>query len=245
MRILVVADIHGNSPALQAIQERCDLCLCMGDLVDYGPDPCSTVAWARQNATYIVRGNHDHGVAQGVAVSGEHGYRYLARTTREWTRQVLPEPDRQYLAQLPLYRYVTVAGKRFFLVHAVPQDPLDSYLMPNSPAWARQIADVEADYVCVGHTHFPFVLPIGNKTVINPGSVGQPRDGKPQAAYALIEDGRIELKRADYRVEQTIGQIGAIEIPTRAKQLAGEVLRSGGSCLRWNPGKARPPAGVE
>src|SRR5262245_40580557 len=75
MRILVVADIHANWPALAAINEPHDVCLCLGDLVDYGPDPGPCVRWAMEHATYAIRGNHDHGVAQRVLVMGDKGYR--------------------------------------------------------------------------------------------------------------------------------------------------------------------------
>src|SRR3954471_24577835 len=77
MRILIVSDIHGNWPALAAINEPHDVCLCLGDLVDYGPDSAQCVRWAMEHANYAVRGNHDHGVAQGIPVAGETGYRYL------------------------------------------------------------------------------------------------------------------------------------------------------------------------
>ena len=79
MRILVVSDIHANWPALEAIDEPHDVCLCLGDLVDYGPDPAACVRWAMEHADHAIRGNHDHGVAQGVPVTGERGYRYLTR----------------------------------------------------------------------------------------------------------------------------------------------------------------------
>ena len=82
MRILVVSDIHANWPALAAIDEPHDLCLCLGDLVDYGPDPLPCVRWAMEHADHAIRGNHDHGVSQGIEVSGEHGYRYLTGLTR-------------------------------------------------------------------------------------------------------------------------------------------------------------------
>ena len=79
MRILVVSDIHANWPALAAIDEPHDVCLCLGDLVDYGPDPGPCVRWAMEHARYAIRGNHDHGVAQGIPVIGE-------------TRLSLPDP---------------------------------------------------------------------------------------------------------------------------------------------------------
>ena len=82
MRILVVSDIHANWAALSAISEPFDVCLCLGDLVDYGPDPLPCVRWAMEHATYAIRGNHDHGVAQDIPVTGESGFRYLTKATR-------------------------------------------------------------------------------------------------------------------------------------------------------------------
>ena len=82
MRILVVSDIHANWAALAAIDQPFDVCLCLGDLVDYGPDPLPCVRWAMANATYGIRGNHDHGVAQGIPVTGETGFRYLTQSSR-------------------------------------------------------------------------------------------------------------------------------------------------------------------
>ena len=80
MRILLISDIHGNWPALQAVAtETYDVCLCLGDLVDYGLEPAPCIAWVREHARCTVRGNHDHGVAQNVLVNGKVGYKYLSR----------------------------------------------------------------------------------------------------------------------------------------------------------------------
>src|SRR5436190_314862 len=88
MRILLVADIHANWPALQAVaSEPYDVCLCLGDLVDYGLEPGPCIAWARAKAHYAVRGNHDHGAAQNVIVNGRTGLKYLTGVTRVLTRQ--------------------------------------------------------------------------------------------------------------------------------------------------------------
>jgi len=86
MRILLVADIHGNRAALSALAEPHDLCLFLGDLVDYGVEPGACIAWAREHAHHAVRGNHDHGAAQGVPVDGKGGFRYLTARTRPLTR---------------------------------------------------------------------------------------------------------------------------------------------------------------
>jgi putative phosphoesterase len=227
MRILVVSDIHGNWPALAAIHEPHDVCLCLGDLVDYGPDPALCVRWAMEHAHFAIRGNHDHGVAQGVPVAGENGYRYLTRVSRPLMWDALGPDERRYLLQLPVTRRITLGGKRFLMVHATPRDPLDEYLMQDPKPWAKRVHNVEADIVCVGHSHIQFNLTAEGVVVINPGSVGQPRDGDPRAAYAIIDDNKIELKRVEYPVEETIARIEASPLPERAKLILKQSLRLG------------------
>jgi putative phosphoesterase len=227
MRILVVADIHGNWPALAAIVEPHDVCLCLGDLVDYGPDPALCVRWAMSHAHYTIRGNHDHGVAQGIPVSGENGYRYLTKVSRPLMWDALGPEERLFLLQLPVTRRVTLGGKRFLMVHATPRDPLDEYLMKDPQLWAKRVHNVDADIVCVGHSHLQFKLSTEGVMVINPGSVGQPRDGDPRAAYAVIENGKVELKRVEYPVDETIARVEASALPERAKQILRQSLRLG------------------
>src|SRR5579884_2271368 len=128
MRILLVADIHGNWPALRAIEEPHDVCLCLGDLVDYGLEPAPCIDWVRRNATHAVRGNHDHGAAQNVIVTGRNGYKHLTGLTRP-----------------PVSKTVTIEDTRFLLVHATPRDPLDEYAPPDGDFWARRLENVDAD----------------------------------------------------------------------------------------------------
>lgn len=227
MRILVVSDIHANWAALSAIDEPHDLCLCLGDLVDYGPDPQPCVRWAMDHADHSIRGNHDHGVAQGIEVSGDQGYRYLTGLTRQRHWSALGVDERRYLLRLPLMQRLTAHGKRYLLVHGTPRDPLDEYLMKDPGTWARRVSGMEADIVCVGHSHMQFNLVADGVVVLNPGSVGQPRDGDPRAAYAVIEDGRILLKRVEYPIEETIARMDATDLPDRAKRLYNEGLRLG------------------
>jgi putative phosphoesterase len=227
MRILIVADIHANWPALAAIDEPHDVCFCLGDLVDYGPDPGPCVRWAMKHAHHAIRGNHDHGVAQGVPVSGDVGYRYLTKASRPFQWEGLGPDERRYLLQLPLTKRITVGGKRYLLVHGTPRDPLDEYLMKDPDAWAKRVRSSGVDIVCVGHSHMQFNLLAGGVLVINPGSVGQPRDGDPRAAYALIDDNRVELKRVAYSVEDTVARVEASAMPERAKAMYAECLRLG------------------
>src|SRR5271165_1781162 len=107
MRILLVSDIHANWPALQALREPHDVCLCLGDVVDYGVDPAPCVDWVRRRTQHAVRGNHDHGAAQNVVTTGQRGFRYLTAVTRPLTRERLHADDLRFLAQLPVTRMVT------------------------------------------------------------------------------------------------------------------------------------------
>jgi putative phosphoesterase len=228
MRILLLADIHANWPALQAITEPHDVCVCLGDLVDYALDPAPCIDWVRRNSHYTVRGNHDHGVAQDIRVSARNGYKYLSGVTRMLTRERLGDDDRRFLSHLPVTRMATLDDTRFLFVHATPRDPLDEYAPADPEFWERRLADVDADVVCVGHTHQPYVLEVGDKLVINPGSVGQPRDGDPRAAYAVIEDNHVELKRVDYPVEDTVRGILESSLPDDAKEHLVDIFRNGG-----------------
>lgn len=227
MRILVLSDIHANWPALAAIQEPHDVCLVLGDLVDYGPGPRECVRWAMEHAHHAIRGNHDHGVAQEVPVRGEAGYRYLTRETRPTQWAALGPEERRYLLQLPLTKRFVLDGKRFLLVHATPRDPLDEYVKKDPELWSKRLAGVDADIVCVGHTHMQFNLKVDGTVLLNPGSVGQPRDGDPRAAYAIIENGRIELKRVPYPIEETVARIEASPWSDQAKRLMADCLRRG------------------
>src|SRR5207248_178059 len=190
------------------------------------PAPC--IDWVRQHARYTVRGNHDHGVAQNVTVSGRNGFKFLSGVTRALTRERIGDDDVRFLSRLPVTRMVTLNDTRFLLVHASPRDPLDEYAPAEVDFWARRLENVDADVVCVGHTHKPYVLEVGDKLVINPGSVGQSRDGDPRASYAVIENQRVELKRVDYPVDDTIKAVLASSLTDEVKALLAESFRSGG-----------------
>ncbi|MBY0230721.1 MAG: YfcE family phosphodiesterase [Gemmataceae bacterium] len=238
MRILLLADIHANWPALQAVaEEPHDLCLVLGDLVDYGLEPAPCIEWVKAHARHCVRGNHDHGVAQDVVVNGKAGFKYLTGVTRAATRELLDADKLRWLGRLPVSRTVTVGESRLLLVHASPRDPMDEYCPADAEFWERRVKDVEADVVCVGHTHHPYVLEAGGKLVVNPGSVGQPRDGDPRASYAVIEDYNVQLKRVEYPVERTVEAVMRSLLPQPVKHMLAEVFRRGASVLQNGNGQ--------
>ena len=129
MKILLISDIHSNWAALQAVvaQESFDVCLCAGDVVDYGTDPKPCVDWVREHAAVCIRGNHDHAVAQKIRPKGGPGLHCLAAAARPLHWQMLSDDDLDWLGQLPITQYVEYDDKRFFLVHATPRDPRASY----------------------------------------------------------------------------------------------------------------------
>lgn len=240
MRILVVSDIHANWAALSAITQPFDVCLCLGDLVDYGPDPAPCVRWAMANATYSIRGNHDHGVAQGIPVSGTNGFRYLTQVSRPSMWEALGPDERRYLLQLPVTRRFTLGGRRYLMVHATPRDPLDEYLLKDPQTWGKRLQNVDADVVCVGHTHIQFSIQVNGIVVLNPGSVGLPRDGDPRAAYAIIDDNKIEMKRIDYPIEKTIARVDEMPWPQRSKEIMEYVLRYGRLPTHFDQTESQP-----
>jgi predicted phosphodiesterase len=142
--------------------------------------------------------------------------------------QMLGAEERTYLARLPITLHLKLDGYDYYLVHGTPRDPLDEFLLDDAAQWERRLQGTEAHFVCVGHTHKQFAMHLNGCQLINPGSVGQPRDGDPRAAYAVIENGRVELKRAEYDVDRTVAAIDSTPIPPEAKQLAAHVLRTGG-----------------
>ena len=227
MRILLLSDIHANWSALEVLRETFDVCLFLGDLVDYGVEPAPCIDWVRRNANHAIRGNHDHGAAQGVAINGATGYRYLTGVTRTITCEKLNEVDRRYLAGLPITKYLTLDGKRYLLVHATPRDPMDEFGPPDVDFWLRRLEGIDVDFVLCGHTHQPYILQVGKTTIINPGSIGLPRDGDPRASYAIIDNNAIELRRVEYPIDRAIESIRATDLPDRAKEMLAEVYRTG------------------
>jgi putative phosphoesterase len=230
MRILLISDIHANWPALAAVaaaNPTFDACWCLGDLVDYGLQPGPVVEWVRTHAQYSVRGNHDHGAVQNVVIAGVSGFKYLTGITRPLTINLLTPSERRYLADLPVTQSFTLAGKRFLLCHATPRDPLEEHGPKDAEFWASRLEGVEADVVCVGHTHQQFCLQVGKTLVINPGSVGLPRDGDTRAGYGVYADGEVSFHRIDYPIDAACATVRETPMPDLARELLLHVYQNG------------------
>jgi putative phosphoesterase len=229
MKVLVLSDIHANLAALEAVAaaESYDTVLCLGDIVGYGPEPGACVRWVRRNAGVVVQGNHDRALADGVAPGCAPHFRWLADATAPIGRQQLTLEEIAWLANRPRWASITLDGVRIMCVHATPTDPLYEYIGPDREAWPRTLASIDADLVVVGHTHLQFELVLGRTRVMNPGSVGQPKDGDPRPAYAVIQDGRVRFGRVRYAVARTVSALEASTASRSAVEQLSALLRTG------------------
>jgi predicted phosphodiesterase len=213
VRVAVISDIHGNLHALEAVLESIavdtpDAVWCLGDLVGYGPRPnrCCTLVADRADVCLI--GNHDLGVLGRLDLED---FSYDAATSARWTASVLDEEPRRYLESLePQAAQGDVA-----LYHASARDPVWEYVLTPFAALASFAAS-EARLLLVGHSHVALAFGLADRKlettiapggteldlvgdgrwILNPGSVGQPRDGDPRAAYLVLD---LDANRADYR----------------------------------------------
>jgi putative phosphoesterase len=228
MKIVIVSDIHANLAALDALPERnFDQLWCIGDLVDYGPRPHEVVQWVKRNADLAVRGNHDHAAGFSVDPQCSLPYKRLAAETLSYTLEVCTKEDLKSLRNLPLHRETRVNSTGFHLVHSSPTDPLFGYCPEQSERWLEEVTRIDADVLIVGHTHTPFVRKVGKTTIVNPGSLGQPKTGRPLACYATWEDGRISLKEYAYPLSDTIQQIRSMPISADDQDALIAVLETG------------------
>ncbi len=242
VKIVIVSDIHSNFAALEALPEReYDLLWCIGDLVDYGPQPREVIKWVKERANVTVRGNHDHAVGYSVDPQCSAPFRRLAAVTREYTQGICTIEDIEYLRSLPVRQEIEVEGASFYLVHATPFDPLFGYCPERSERWRKEVELAKAQVLVVGHTHAPFVRRIGGTTIVNPGSLGQPKTGRPFACYAVWEDGKIALREYEYPLIETARGIRRMGISPADQDALISVLKTG---TMPNPQLVESPAAM-
>jgi len=227
VKIVIISDLHGNYDALSALPERGDELWVLGDLVNYGPHPKQVVDFVRTKAAVVVRGNHDHSVGYDEDPRCTPRYAQMADETRRFTDGVLGNEDKQFLRRLPLKAEIERDGKRFYLCHAIPSNPLYGYCPQESDKWPAELEMMNCDVLLVGHTHTPFINRIGKQVVVNPGSLGQPKTGNADACYAVFENGVFALKSFTYQVERTIHAIEAMPVTPQVKHDLVTVLQTG------------------
>lgn len=208
MRVGLISDIHSNRVALEAVLEdmpAVDALACAGDVVGYNPWPAECVDAVREREIPTVMGNHDRAVAEDTAFR----FNSMARAGVEHARRVLDDDRLEWLGALPDER--TVLDGRVKLVHGHPDDP-DRYTYPEE--FSASMLDDE-ELLVLGHTHVQGHERFEEGIVCNPGSVGQPRDGDPRAAYAIADlDAReVEERRVEYDVDAVADAVERTGLP--------------------------------
>jgi diadenosine tetraphosphatase ApaH/serine/threonine PP2A family protein phosphatase len=234
MRVAVLSDIHSNLVALEAVLAVCsdaDEVWCLGDLVGYGPRPNEVLSRLRAVGALSVAGNHEWAA---IGRRDTADFNDDAASAAAWTAQQLDDPNREFLDALPQTR---VLGD-FTLAHGSPRDPLWEYVM-SAPQAQANLAHFSTRFCLVGHTHLPSLFverddgsvfatyaepdtelelaSFSGRALLNPGSVGQPRDGDPKASYLRLdlEACTATWRRVEYSIEETQAQMRAAALPKR------------------------------
>jgi putative phosphoesterase len=226
MKLLILSDIHGNWPALEAVlraEPDFDAVAFCGDVVDYGPSPVECIAWLREHADHLVRGNHDNALAFDLDCRCMGSFREYSLATRAWHRTLLGEADRAFLRGMPTLDWFEYGGKHFRMAHATPQGDLFEYLPMDQ--WGERVRGLDADFVLLGHTHVQGVRAFGKTTVLNPGSVGLARDRGGEACYAVWAGGAVQLKRRSYEAERTVALLQQAPLAQSVIDGLADVLR--------------------
>jgi predicted phosphodiesterase len=233
MRILVLSDIHANLSALEMVLQdagEVDATWCLGDIVGYGPDPneCVSLLRCQTNLTCLV-GNHDAAVLGRIQLET---FNHDARRSIEWIQRIVTPESTAFLDSLP--EKTVVEGVT--LAHGSPRNPVWEYVLDLYNA-AQNFNHFDTQICMVGHTHLPiayltvdnprdvrWVIPMEresikllNRAILNPGSVGQPRDHDPRASYAIFvpEENSWEIRRVEYDVRGVQKRIRAADLPNR------------------------------
>lgn len=233
MRYLVISDIHANLPALEAALADApahDDVICLGDLVGYGPDPNECVARVRDLGATSLAGNHDWGVLGKLDLGA---FNPEARAANRWTQQALTADSRDYLDDLGPRAEL----EEITLVHASPREPVWEYVLDTGVA--RACFGHFSTRIClIGHSHVPLAyvcdkehdrvagvivepgdqVPLKeHRLMVNPGSVGQPRDGDPRASYAILDtqEWTWRIRRVAYPIAQVQARMREHKLPSR------------------------------
>jgi diadenosine tetraphosphatase ApaH/serine/threonine PP2A family protein phosphatase len=229
-RVAVISDVHGNRHALEEVldavaAEEPDEIWCLGDLVGYGPQPNECCAKVAARADLCLVGNHDLVVLGSLDLEDFAGD---AAAAARWTQGVLSEDAREWLSGLE----PTATREGVELFHGSPRDPVWDYVLSEEAAWWTFQA-TRAPLILVGHSHVPLAIALEDESLaggvagagtevdlssrrwlLNPGSVGQPRDGDSRAAYLMVEPGkRASFHRVAYPIEHTQAEIRERGLP--------------------------------
>ena len=211
MTVGLISDVHANLPALEAVLDDMppvETIVCAGDIVGYNPWPAECVEIVREVCDVVVEGNHDRTVDRPHRYAGNR----MAEAGLELANEELTLEQFEWLDDLP--RRASVADE-YLLVHDHPKHQ-DKYVHPHEFSNVRPYLDDYAG-VILGHTHKQHMATVDDRLIVNPGSVGQPRDGNGDAAYAVLHptDRSVDLHRVEYDINKVISRVEASPLPVK------------------------------
>jgi putative phosphoesterase len=219
-RLLVVSDIHSNLTALERVIEDAgdfDAAICAGDIVGYGPDPGECVEALKGMDAWAVPGNHDVGVLTGEGPTSH--FNVHAAAAVDINRRLLNRTQLRWLERLRKGLEIDIEGVKISVFHGSPDRPIWEYVFPPEATLraAQFFETTGADLLILGHTHVPFIHRLNGRVLMNPGSVGQPRDGDPRASYTLVDisEGSLEFthRRVEYDIDETASKMKKLNLP--------------------------------
>ncbi len=227
--VAIISDIHANLSAFRAVltdihKHKVSRIYCLGDLVGYYTEPIPTIHLALARCEVVIKGNHDQAAALGEIPIH---YRNDSLPSIELATQGLTVNERKILHGLPLMYTLYLDNHRAMMIHASPEYPLDQYIYPEDEENIQSTFDfmelIEIDVLFLGHTHIPFLKQQDSRIILNPGSVGQPRDGDNRASYVLFDMESFNTKfiRVAYDPTQAIAGIKKHHLPL---ELANRLL---------------------
>ena len=211
MKIGLISDIHSNAIALETVLSdgpigETDEIYCAGDLVGYYSQPNDVINSIRNSGIRAVKGNHDVAVLE----STPSNFSLNAKRAADWNRRELSPQNREYLSELPTKIREFVDSREIMVVHGSPKNPITEYIFEADVGkiFLEFNFRIKPDLVVLGHTHKPYIHHVEDTLVVNPGSVGQPRDRDPRASYAVIDTDNLdaEIHRVEYDIEQVVDE---------------------------------------
>ena len=224
VRTAIISDVHANLAALKAVLGEIDgmgisHVISAGDVVGYYPFPNEVIQLFKERSVVGIAGNHDRTVIRSQTSSMNH----MAGEAARWTSKQLTEGSRDDLTGLPARTHVTVGGKLVGLYHGSPRDDVEYVFEESAEPELLRLSGTRL--LILGHTHVPFVRRSKEGTIVNPGSVGQPRDGDPRACFMVYDSTKDDftIRRVEYDIESVVVAVSRAGLPREL----GERLRHG------------------